>query len=99
MQFLVDNAAREVALTRSALPECLHVPVAAVDESAITSYIGHIEEVLSEGTPKKAFLIRTKQPPSIDPQLSIWELPASKVLHERRQVWVHIGFSGYRRAY
>ena len=29
----------------------------------------------------------------------IWELPASKVLHERRQVWVHIGLTRYRQAY
>jgi hypothetical protein len=27
------------------------------------------------------------------------ELPASKLLHERRQVWVHVEFTRYRRAY
>jgi hypothetical protein len=75
----------------------LHVPVAAVDEVAITNYIGEIEQVLAGG--RKALLVRAKEPPWIDTQLPIWELAASKVLHERRQVWVHIGFTQYRRAY
>jgi hypothetical protein len=97
--FLIDKAAREVALKQWALPDCLHVPIAAVDEAAITAYIGEIEEVLAGGSPRKALLVRTKEPPSIDTQLPIWEIPASEVLHERRQVWVHIGFARYRRAY
>jgi hypothetical protein len=99
MPFLIDNAAREVALTRWALPDCLHVPIAAVDEAAIIAYIGEIEAVLAGRSPRKALLVRIKEPPSIDTQLPIWEIPGSKVLHERRQVWVHIGFTRYRRAY
>ena len=99
MPFLIDKAAREVALKQWALPDCLHVPIAAVDEAAITAYIGEIEEVLAGGSPRKALLVRSKEPPLIDTQLPIWEIPGSKVLHERRQVWVHIGFTRYRRAY
>lgn len=99
MPFLIDNAAREVALRQWALPDCLHIPIAAVDEAAITAYIGEIEEVLAGGSPRKALLVRTKESPSIDTQLPIWEIPGSKILHERRQVWVHIGFTRYRRAY
>jgi hypothetical protein len=99
MPFLIDNAAREVALTRWALPDCLHVPIAAVDEAAIIAYIGEIEAVLANGSPRKALLVRAKEPPATDTQLPIWEIPGSKVLHERRQVWVHIGFTRYRRAY
>jgi hypothetical protein len=38
MPLLTDNAAREVALTRWALPESLHLPIAAVDENAIAAY-------------------------------------------------------------
>ena len=75
------------------------MPTAAVDEVAITTYIGEIERVLADGSPRKALLVRAKEPPSIDVRFPIWELPASKILHERQQVWVHIGFSGYRRAY
>jgi hypothetical protein len=40
MPFLIDKAAREIALTQWVLPDCLHVPIAAVDEAAITAYIG-----------------------------------------------------------
>jgi hypothetical protein len=99
MPFLTDNAAREVALTRWALPECLHFPIAAVDEAAITTYVGEIEQVLTDGSPRRALLVRAKEPPKIDTQFPIWELPTSGILHERRQVWVHIGFTRYRRAY
>jgi hypothetical protein len=99
MAFLIDYAAQQVALKQFALPECLHVPAAAVDEAAITTYIGEIEQVLAEGSPRKAFLVKSKEPPSTDMRLPIWELPPSKLLHARRQVWVHIGFTRYRRAY
>jgi hypothetical protein len=99
MAFLIDRAAQEVALKQFALPQCLHIPTAAVNEDAITAYIGEIEQVLAEGSPRKAFLIKTKAPPSADARLPIWELPASKLLHERRQVWVHVEFTRYRRAY
>src|ERR1041385_5560398 len=95
MAFFLDNAAREVALRRSALPECLHVPTAAVDEAAIANYIGEIEQVLADGSPRRALLVRVKDPPPIDTRFPIWELPASAILHERRQVWVHIGYAGY----
>lgn len=99
MVFLIDHAAQEVALKQFALPGCLHVPTAAVDEAAIATYIGEIEQVLAGGMPRKAFLVMSKKPPSIDARLPIWQLPASKLLHERRQVWVHVGFTRYRRAY
>lgn len=99
MPALIDHAAREIALTRWALPECLHVPAAAVDEAAISTYIGDIERVLAEGSPHRALLVKTKEPPGIDRRFPIWDLPASRILHERRQVWVHTGFAGYRRAY
>lgn len=99
MAFLVDHAARELAITRWALPDCLHVPIAAVDEAAITTFIGDIEQVLAQGSPPKALLVNIKEPASIDPELPIWELPSSGVLHLRRQVWVHIGFTRYRNAY
>jgi hypothetical protein len=71
MPFRLDHAAREIALTRWGLPECLHIPVVAVDEAAITTYIGDIERVLAEGAPRRALLIKTKKPPSIDTRLPI----------------------------
>jgi len=99
MPFLLDTAAREIALTHWGLPECLHIAVAAVDEAAITTNIGSIERILADGSPRKALLVRTKEPPPLDPQIPIFALPGSNVLHERRQVWVHIGFTRYRHAY
>lgn len=99
MPFLIDHVAKEIALTRWALRECLHVPIAAVDEAAIRNYIGEIEQVLSGGSPPKAFLVSAKEPPPIDAQLPIWELPSSNIFFQRRQVWVHAAFGGYRKAY
>lgn len=99
MSFLTDHTAREIALTQWAVPDCLHVPIAAANEAAIANYIGEIEVVLSDGSPRKALLIRTKDPPPIDPRLPIWDLSSSEVLHFRRQVWVHIAFTQYRNAY
>jgi hypothetical protein len=99
MPLLIDQVAREIALTRWALPACLHVPIAAVDESAITTYIGEIERVLADGSPRRALLVKVKEPPPIDPCLPIGDLEASRVFHARRQVWVHIAFTRYRNAY
>src|ERR1043166_5983812 len=99
MPFLVDDIARETAFRHFALPECLHVPIAAVDEAAISSYVGEIEHVLASGSPRKALLVRTKEPPPIDVRLPVWELPRAAVLHESRQVWVHVTFTRYRHAY
>ena len=63
------------------------------------TYIGEIEQVLAHGSPPRAFLVRTKDPPSIDSRLPIFEFPSSATFHLRRQVWVHIAFTRYRRAY
>jgi hypothetical protein len=99
MPFLIDEAAKETALRRWVLPECLHVPIAAADESAIRDYIGDVEQVLTGGSPRKAFLVSVPEPPEIDPLLPICDHPNASVLHARRQVWVHIGFRRYRDAY
>jgi hypothetical protein len=99
MSFLVDPAARQLALTQWVLPECLHVPVAAVNEAAIRSYIGEIEQVLAGGASPKALIVNINESPTIDRQLPIWELASSKILYLRRQVWVHIAFTRYRDAY
>lgn len=99
MDFLIDNAAREIATTRWALPECLHIPIAAVDEYAIARYIGDIVGVLANGTPSRALLVQAKKPPRLNRQLPIWELQASDILHRSLQVWVHTAYGRYRHAY
>jgi hypothetical protein len=57
MPLLIDKAAREVALTQWALPDNLHVPIAAVDEAAITTYIGEIEEVFPVITDDEGIIV------------------------------------------
>ena len=98
MEFLVDHAARYRALGNG-VPENLHVPVAAVDEDAIRKYIGEIQQELGRGSPARALLVRAKEPPPIDLRFPIWDLEASKIFHERMQVWVHVDYTRYRHAY
>ncbi len=99
MPFKIDQVARDIALRRSVLPECLHVPTAALNEEAITTYIGDIVQILAKGTPNKAFLVQAKEPPPIDDRLPIWEMEGAAILHRQMQVWVHVGYTRYRNAY
>ena len=99
MSFKVDKIARDIALHRFVLPECLHVPIAALDEEAIKTYIGDIVEVLAKGTPNKAFLVQVKEPPPTDDRLPIWKMEEGAIFHRQMQVWVHVGYTRYRHAY
>jgi len=96
---MIDEVAKEIARSRYGLPECLHVPIAAVDEEAISTYIGSIKRVLSGGKKPKALLIEVPKPPRRDNRLPIWELRGSAVLYQSLQVWVEISYTHYRRAY
>ena len=99
MPFKIDQVARDIALRRWVLPECLHVPTAAVNEEAITTYIGDIVQVLSKHTPNKAFLVKVREPPPIDDRLPIWEMEGAAIFHRQMQVWVHVRYTRYRPAY
>lgn len=99
MTLLIDQVAKETAFRRWVLPECLHVPIAAVDEVAISKYIGKIDRILAVGSPNRALLVIVEAPTVLDPLLPIFKLPSSGVLHSPYQVWVHIGYSRYRSAY
>ena len=99
MIFRIDRIARDIALRRYVLPECLHVPIAALNEEAITTYIGDIVQILSKRTANRAFLVQAKEPPPIDDRLPIWEMVGAAVLHRQMQVWVHVGYTRYRPAY
>lgn len=96
---LVDQFARTLATERFGLPLCLHIPIAARDEAAIHSHIGRVVDVLVPGTPPKALLVETTPSAELDAMLPIWGLPEAAVLHRSPQVWVHVDFAGYRRAY
>ncbi|MHB8743610.1 MAG: hypothetical protein ACYC9L_10850 [Sulfuricaulis sp.] len=96
---LVDEFARKQAAEKFGLPLCLHLPIAARDETAIHSHVGHVVDVLASGTPPMALLIETTMQVEIDSTLPIWQLSEALVLHRSPQVWVHVDFAGYRCVY
>ncbi len=91
-----DHAAYQQAMREWVVPECLHVPVVAVDEDAITDHIGDIVEVLSPG---RALLVAIDPPPERDIRLPIWAYPTASVFFEPLQVWVNPSYTRYRQAY
>jgi len=99
MEYLIDHAAKELALRAYVVPECLHVPIAAVDVAAIRNYIGEIQQELGRGSPPRALVVRMKDPPPIDLRFPVWELEASKIFHQPIQLWVHVDYTRYRQAY
>ncbi|MGA7521988.1 MAG: hypothetical protein WBW84_05870 [Acidobacteriaceae bacterium] len=84
---------------RSGLQPCLYVPIAARDRSAIQRYVGRIAAQLMPKFPDKALLVEAYEPETADVRMAIWDLPESIVLHLPRQVWVHVDYRAYRRAY
>jgi hypothetical protein len=93
-----DVIAKDVALKRWALPEELHVPIAAVDVEAIERHIGAVELVIGAEQPR-ALVVRIPPPPTRDERLPIWDLAGASEFFEPLQLWVEIGYGGYRRAY
>ena len=66
---------------------------------AIERYVGKIVGTLAKKSPYKALLVEAYEPEKADERLEIWKLPQSAVLHQSKQVWVHVDYSAYRRAY
>jgi len=95
----IDDVARDRAIGRYGLAECLLVPIAALDERAIAAYVGDVVACLSGGPGRKALLVMAREPPLRDPAFPIWDVAGAEILHQRRQVWVHIAYTCYRRAY
>lgn len=77
----------------------MYIPIAARDTNAIETYVGRILAQLSSRSPAKALLVEAHEPEKPDGRLAIWGLPEAAVLHYPRQVWVHVDYSAYRRAY
>jgi hypothetical protein len=96
---MIDAIARDQALHRYGIPECLHVPIAAVDEAAISTYVGEIRQTLSGRGHRKAFLVEAHAAPAIGRRYPIWDEPGCAIFHHPLQVWVHVGFTRYRQAY
>ena len=87
------------------LPPSLHVPIAAADLAAIERYVGPVvARIAGRKRPVNAILIEPGRPPTEeDPAVPIWREPDAERhldrLHPDRQVWVHVDYSGYRRAW
>ena len=97
-QRIVDQFARDIAITKYALPVSVHIPVAAKEEADIDKYIGRVTKVLAPGEPNRALLVKPYYIPKKD-VLPIWQLPESALLHHPKQVWVHVDYTGYKNAY
>jgi hypothetical protein len=99
MALLIDAIAKDIAINRWALPESLHVPIAAVDEDAIRNYVGNVGRVVSGRGLRKALLVTVPEPTQIDPLLRMSDHPNTGIFHARQQVWVHVAYAPYRSAY
>jgi hypothetical protein len=94
----IDEHATRIPMA-SRLPPCLYIPVAARDTTAIETYVGRIAGQLAPSAPGRALLVEAHPPEKPDPRLAIWDVPGAAVLHFPRQVWVHVDYRAYRRAY
>jgi len=94
----IDLRAARMPWMAGFLP-CLYVPIAARDSNAIETYGGKIHKELTLRSKHRALLVEAHEPDKPDLRLPIWHLPESVVLHYPKQIWVHVDYSGYRRAY
>lgn len=76
------------------MPPDLHVPIAARNVEAITKYIGTISEISAN-----AIVVNPYYVPSPNFKLPIWKIKGVEILHSPRQVWVHVNYTNYRKAY
>lgn len=95
----IDPVAKSDVINKWVMPESLHLPISARDKNSIVRYVGDIVAELSAPNTNNAFLVEVPRPPSINTKLAVWKLPESKVLHQVLQVWVHVDYKGYRKAY
>jgi hypothetical protein len=93
MALLIDETAKGIAINRWSLPECLHVPIATVDEDAIRNYVGDIDRVVSGRGFRKAFLVTVPASAAIDPLLPISDHGATVEVRERSATHQNVTFS------
>jgi hypothetical protein len=95
---VIDEHAIRIPRESGLLP-CLYVPVAARDRNAIERYVGKVVTPLTHDGSDKALLVHAHDPGELDQRLAIWDVPEAIVLHAHTQVWVHVDYAAYRRAY
>lgn len=94
----IDAHALRIPQSSGLLP-CLYIPIAARDTNAIETHVGRIIEPLARRSPRKALLVESHEPEKPDQRLAIWTHPGAAILHYPLQVWVHVDYGAYRRAY
>jgi hypothetical protein len=89
------------------LPRCLWVPIAACDAVAIETFVGRLlaQRVRKDGR-IDALLIEThaeEVPEQASARVPLWQETKApiyrNILFPPRQVWVHVDYAGYRKAY
>jgi hypothetical protein len=85
------------------LTQDLIVPVAAADTETIEKYVGIIRErIPGRKRPINAVVVEAQRP-NRNPLVPLWnECEADhyyRCLHPSRQLWVHVDYGGYRRAW
>jgi len=87
------------------LPKSLLVPIAARSVASIEKYVGVVtERVRGRAGRINAIAVRPYEwPPQKEPNIALWtHADANELeqrLHPQQQVWVHVDYSGYRKAY
>jgi hypothetical protein len=94
----IDEHALRIPRGSGLLP-CLYVPVAARNISAIETYVGRVIARATSRSPDQVLLVESYRPAEPDPRLLIWNRPGVGILHNPRQVWVDVGYRGYRKAF
>ena len=96
---MIDEIARDIALRRYGLAACLHVPIAAVDEAAVVTFVGDVLQAFGGGGQRRALLVRARQPEPPDRRFPVWATAGSEILHQPLQLWVDVAYTRYRRAW
>ena len=94
-----DDFAHDLAEHKFGLPWCLHIPIAARDEASVHNHVGRVIDVVFAGSPSKALLVEIEPPERMDLTLPIWKEQGASNLFRSPQLWVHVDFKDYRRAY
>lgn len=81
------------------MPSDIHIPIAARSKEAITKYIGTISEIHSKSQINSAFLVKLDEFPCADKKSAIWKVKEAEILHCTSQMWVHVNYTNYRKAY
>lgn len=88
------------------LPSSLRIPVAAKDTDSIEEFVGSIvAEVKTRGRPVRTNAVKVKTPgqPRYPKSVPLWQHASAAqfkaTLYPKFQLWVHVDYSGYRRAW